>query len=252
MLLFKLSQVNWTNDFYRSTLDPETGMSGVGWANTGSLGLARTPEMWTQLQRACALQKEYGIRHTLYGPGAEQPLSAAQEIHPLLDLEGILGALHSPDDGIVNPSDACMHVVKLARDAGVRFVEHTGVEELETTHLHDGTLSVSAVRTVHGERIACDDVLLACGQWTRQLAASVGVNVPVAIAPHQYAVFDHLGKDENGEALVTNKLPVVRDYERKIYIKPEVGGICVGMFEGPHAEMPPEVAARNSGEVLGC
>ena len=54
--------------------------------------------------------------------------------------------------------------------------------------------------------------------------------------------------DPSGEPLVTNKLPVVRDYENKIYVKPEVGGLVVGMFEGPHAEMPEQVRARNSGE----
>ena len=92
-------------------------------------------------------------------------------------------------------------------------------------------------------------MLLACGQWTRQLAGSVGVNVPVAIAPHQYAVFEPMGADPNsGRPLVDNSLPVVRDYEPQIYIKPEVGGLMVGMFEGPHAMMPEEVAARNSGD----
>ena len=91
--------------------------------------------MWTQLQRATALLEEYGVPHTLYGPGAEQPLSAAQPLHPLLELEaeGILGALHTPTDGIVNPSDACMYIVRLAREAGVRFVEHCGVAQLRAS-----------------------------------------------------------------------------------------------------------------------
>ena len=35
--------------------------------------------------------------------------------------------------GIVNPSDAAMHVVKLGRGAGARYVEHCGVAELLST-----------------------------------------------------------------------------------------------------------------------
>jgi sarcosine dehydrogenase len=215
-----VSMVKYTRDLYIDSVDEATGLSPVGWAQTGSLGLARTPDMWVQLQRATALLEEYGVRHTLYGPGAALPLSAAQGIHPLLDLEGdgVLGALHTPDDGIVNPSDACMHFIRLARDAGVRFIEHCGVAELETQTLPDGALTVSGVVTVHGDRVACDNALLACGQWTRQLAASVGVNVPVAIVPHQYTVFDRM-LDGNGEAMVDNTLPVVRDYEQKVYVR---------------------------------
>lgn len=228
-----VSLVEWTRKFYTETVDKETGLSDVGWAQTGSFGLARTAEMWTQLQRATTLLEEYGIRYTLFGPGAPLPLSAAKSIHPLLDLEGegIVGAVHTPDDGIVNPSDACMHVVRLAREAGVRFIEHCGVAELETSTLADGTLSVTGVKTVHGDAIECETALLACGQWTRQLAATVGVNVPVAIVPHQYTIFERM-EDPDGKVLVDNTLPVVRDYERKVYIKPEVGGLmCVLYIE---------------------
>ena len=51
--------------------------------------------------------------------------------------------------------------------------------------------------------------------------------MPVAIVPHQYVVFDRL---KGGAVPVTNELPVVRDYERKIYIKPEVGGLVVSRW----------------------
>ena len=76
-----------------------------------------------------------------------EPLSAAQPLHPLLELEaeGILGALHTPTDGIVNPSDACMYIVRLAREAGVRFVEHCGVAQLRAHGLSDGTLQLTGV-----------------------------------------------------------------------------------------------------------
>ena len=170
-----VSLVKWTRDFYETTVDRSTGLSDVGWAATGSLGLARTPEMWTQLQRATQLLKDYGIDHALYGPGAERPLSEARGLHPLLELEaeGVVGALHTPDDGIVNPSDACMRVVRLAREAGASFHEHTGVARLETRRLADGALEVTAVETVDGARVGCEDVLLACGQWTRQVMAYI-------------------------------------------------------------------------------
>ena len=52
--------------------------------------------------------------------------------------------------------------------------------------------------------------------------------MPTAIVPHQYIVTDSLEG-------INNSLPVVRDYENKIYLKPEVGRVisvliiyCIG------------------------
>ena len=61
----------------------------------------------------------------------------------------------------------------------------------------------------------------------------------------RYVVFEPGGPD----LAVSTSLPVVRDYERKIYIKPEVGGLMVGAFEGPHRSMPAEIAQRNAGAL---
>ena len=82
-------------------------------------------------------------------------------------------------------------------------------------------------------------VLLAAGQWTRQLARQmVGFDlVPTAIVPHQYLIFDKLDG-------VSYDLPVVRDYVNKFYLKPEVGGFMLGIFEGDPIPHFPQMARR--------
>ena len=52
-----------------------------------------------------------------------------------------------------------------------------------------------------------------------------------------------------GTPKVTEALPVVRDYDCRFYLKPEVGGLMVGEFESPHKDMPSHVAARNLSPV---
>jgi 4-methylaminobutanoate oxidase (formaldehyde-forming) len=84
-------------------------------------------------------------------------------------------------------------------------------------------------------------VLIAAGQWTRQLAREmVGFDlVPTAIVPHQYLIFDKIEG-------VTNELPVVRDYDQKYYLKPEVGSFALGIFEAdPISHFPDQVQRRN-------
>ena len=199
----------------------------------------------------------------------------------------MVGALYTPTDGIVNPADACQMLAREAREGGVQFSERTRVVELLHETLDDGCVRVTGVEVEReGARhvIHCtESVLITGGQWTTPLAATLppgplsffptklasplpppsaassddagsnsvdmptGVCVPTAIAPHQYAIFEHLGKVEDGTAdKVTNALPVVRDYDCRYYLKPEVGGFMVGEFESPHKDMPSHVAARNA------
>lgn len=232
-----MAMAKYSRDFYAS-LESE-GELPVGWHQTGSLGISRGQVHWKQLQRAVQLLKDVGIEHRVLSD-KESVLA----VHPLLggimDCDDFTGGIHTPTDGIVNPSDACMAVVTLARRAGATFVENCGVEEFifDSANRRD-VRSISGVRTRSGETINCGAVMVACGQWTKQLASKAGVVVPTAIVPHEYAVFDRVEGS-------SNTLPVVRDYMNKIYIKPEVGGFAVGAFEHPHKDMPEQVAARNA------
>ena len=67
----------------------------------------------------------------------------------------------------------------------------------------------------------------AVGMWTRELAATVGVNVPLHACEHYYALFESVaGLDAN--------FPVVRDYDACAYYKYDAGRLLIGAFE-PHA-----------------
>jgi glycine cleavage system aminomethyltransferase T len=64
--------------------------------------------------------------------------------------------------------------------------------------------------------------------------------IVLACCPHQYTCFEAIDG-------VTNKLPVVRDADNKYYLKPEVGGFMVGVFEGdPMLTYPDAVRERNA------
>jgi 4-methylaminobutanoate oxidase (formaldehyde-forming) len=81
---------------------------------------------------------------------------------------------------------------------------------------------VAGVTTAQG-RIDCDVVVLCTGQWTRQLAATVGVNVPLVSVEHQYLITEPIG--------VPRDLPTLRDPDRLTYYKEEVGGLVMGGYE---------------------
>ena len=73
-------------------------------------------------------------------------------------------------------------------------------------------------------------VVVAASAWTRGLVREgLGTHLPLGYAPHQYAIFQKIPG-------VSNALPVVRDFDGRYYVKPEVGGLMVGVFEGHQGE----------------
>ena len=65
--------------------------------------------------------------------------------------------------------------------------------------------------------VNCEKLVCCCGQWSRQFAETVGVNIPLVSFQHQYMVTEQI------EGVASN-LPTLRDPDRLIYFKEEVGG----------------------------
>ena len=105
-----------------------------------------------------------------------------------------------------------------ARAAGARIFQN-----LPVTAIRTGPGGVTGVATEHGD-IDADCVVLCAGMWTRELAATVGVNVPLHACEHYYALFESVaGLDSN--------FPVVRDYDACAYYKYDAGKLLLGAFE---------------------
>jgi 4-methylaminobutanoate oxidase (formaldehyde-forming) len=138
-------------------------------------------------------------------------------MYPGINLEGILGALYIEKDGQTNAIDTTMALSKGARMYGASVLENVKVEDIL---VRDG--QAVGVRTEHGE-ISADKVVLAGGLWSRDIAAKIGVDLPLYACEHFYVVTD----DMDG----MSKRPVLRDFDKSIYFKEEAGKILMGWFE---------------------
>ena len=198
-------------ELYR-TLEAATGLA-TGWKMNGGLRLACNQERWTEVKRQATTAASFGLEMHL--------LSAreAQELWPLMEVGDVVGAAFLPTDGQANPSDITMALARGARQAGVTISEHTEVLSVEVA---DG--AVRAVVTDRG-RIECQKVVVCAGQWTRDLAATVGVNVPLVSVEHQYVITEPFTPE------VPRTLPTLRDPDRLTYFKEEVGGLVIGGYE---------------------
>ena len=202
--------LGYSVDLYRR-LEQETGLQ-TGWKMNGGLRLACTAERWTEVKRQATTAHSFGLEMHLLTP------QEAQDLWPLMTIDDLVGAAFLPTDGQANPSDITQSLARGARMAGVRIFEDTPVTRII---VEDGR--IRGVETPQG-RIDCEKVVICAGQWTRTLAATVGVNVPLVSVEHQYMVTERI-------AGVTPNLPTLRDPDRLTYWKEEVGGLVWGGYE---------------------
>ena len=201
--------LGYSIDLYNK-LEQETGLA-TGWKMNGGLRLACNEERWTEVKRQATTAHSFGLDMQLLTP------KEAQDLWPLMDISDIVGAAFLPTDGQASPSDITQALAKGARAKGAVIKENTPVTEI----LIEGG-KLAGVRTAAGD-IACEKLVLCCGQWTRELAQTIGVTVPLISVEHQYMLTEAFG--------VPTDLPTLRDPDRLTYYKEEVGGLIMGGYE---------------------
>jgi glycine cleavage system aminomethyltransferase T/glycine/D-amino acid oxidase-like deaminating enzyme len=203
----------YTADLYRG-LEAETGQA-TGYRQCGSLSLATTPGRMEELKRNASMAKVFGLKVDVVGP------AEIRGLYPLANTDDVIGGIHIPSDGYANAVDITQALAKGARSRGARIFQ-----DLKADAIHHDGHRVTGVQTAAG-RIDADYVVLCGGMWTRDLAAGIGVTVPLHACEHYYVLF----KDVPG---LTPDMPVLRDYDHCSYFKYDAGKLLVGAFE-PHA-----------------
>lgn len=202
----------YTLELYKG-LEAETGQA-TGFRAPGAISLAPNDDRWEELRRTAAMARYLGVEAEEIGP------SEIAELFPLCETSDLVGGIWLPQDATVGPTDVTMALARGARTGGARIVEGVGVADLRVI---DGRCA--GVVTDDGEVIEAETVVLACGLWTRHLAAKHGVDVPLMAAEHHYVVTEPVDG-------CRPDWPILRDPERWAYLKPEAGGsLLVGLFE---------------------
>ena len=206
--LTRLAQ--YTAELY-AALEKETGQA-TGFRQNGSLSIASEPERFEELRRGASMASCFGLEAEVISP------AEAGELHPLIEIDDLVGAVFLPNDGQTNPIDTTQALARGARDHGAKIFEQTRVTGIETEGRR-----VTAVVTTSG-RVACEFVVNCAGMWAKEVGQMCGVNIPLHAAEHFYVVTEPI------EGLPHN-LPVLREPSACNYFKEDAGKLLVGMFE---------------------
>ena len=201
-------------ELYRR-LATETGVD-PSWHEVGSLRLASTPARLEELTRQAGWAKTFGLPLELITP------AEAGALFPLMSLDGVLGAVHLPTDGWLDPSGLAQAMAAGARRRGVRIETHSRVVGID---VRDGRVrGVRVVKNSEERTIAAEVVVNAGGMFAPEIGRLAGVNVPIIPMAHEYLFTERI-------AGVTPTLPTMRDPDNLVYFREEVGGLCMGGYE---------------------
>lgn len=207
--------VDYNIGLYAGALEAETGQS-VTWHGCGSFRLAYSDDEMDWLRHTLSVGRSLGFNIEMVAP------DRIRQLHPFYNLDGVRGALHTPDDGHVDPSGVTQAMARGARQLGARIIrrcQSTDIKRLPTGEWK--------VFTPHGD-IVCEHVVNAGGTYARQMGEWSGLNLPMTSMTHHYLVTDTVPQFLDLET----ELPVIRD-DPKVsgYIRMEQKSGLIGIYE---------------------
>ncbi len=207
--------VDYNIGLYSGGLEAETGQP-VTWHGCGSFRLAYTEDEMDWLRHTLSVGRSLGFNIELVGP---ERIAA---LHPFYNLDGVLGALHTPDDGHVDPTNVTMAMAAGARQKGVRIIR-----QCRATNITQAANGEWVVETEKGT-ITCEHVVNAGGTYARQMGEWSGLQLPMTSMTHHYFVTEPVPEF----AELDKELPVIRD-DRKVsgYIRMEQKRGLIGIYE---------------------
>ena len=203
---------------YRDILPEETGLA-TGFHGCGALRVTRSEDRMDEFRHVRGLGQFLGYEFNILSPGE------LKEIHPLCQVEGIIGAIHEPFDGHVDPTLATSAMAAGARARGAEICRHCEVTGIEQTATGEWKVS-----TVAGE-ITAEHIVNAAGTWCREIGTMMGIDLPVVPMLHQYLVTDRVAEVADRIGSGAPELPMIRDPEESWYVRQERDGLIVGPYE---------------------
>jgi glycine/D-amino acid oxidase-like deaminating enzyme len=175
------------------------------------------------METTVALQQSVGIDVKLLTP------SEIHAIEPRLRVDDFTAGCYEPDAGYADPVETTQGFAAAAREAGARLMDDAEVLGIAVTGGR-----VTGVRTSRGD-VDAPVVIDAAGLWSDRVARMAGVDLPITVCRHKINFFAR-------PAHAAGPHPLVYDFVKNIYTRPEAGGLTlVGPLESElHDRVDPD------------
>ena len=202
-----------TELYHRLELD---GTEPTGYHRCRGLRVTSDPDRIDEFRHGASVGRQLGIDFEIIGP------AETKEIFPLMNTDGVAGALLEPIDGYVDPAQATNAMARLARAGGARILRHNPVQSIETTAGGEWRL------TTPGEEVVAEQIVIAAGFWAHEVGRMIGLDLPIVPLLHQYLVTDD---HPAVKACAPDSIPLVRHHDHQWYVRRERDGLVLGAYE---------------------
>ncbi len=215
--------------FYK-TLEEETGLN-PGFSVVGNLRMAQSRARMDEFMLYASTAETCDVPFEWLTP------DEVKSRWPLVNIDGLEGAIYHPTDGYINPADVTMAMARGARQRGVTIRRKMQVDgyRWDGTAWHVTCAEMvekggNLVPSGNVETIIAEHVVTATGNHAQRTAQLLGIKIPAIPVEHQFIV------TEPDPALVDYRKthgehPVLRDADAKWYVREERGGWILGPYE---------------------
>jgi dimethylglycine dehydrogenase len=217
-LSYSVGQLHkYSVNLYKS-LEAETGLN-AGLSTVSNIRLARTQDRMDEYRYYTGIARTIGVAVDFLTP------AEVREIWPLMETDGIIGAIQHREDGYIQPADLTQAMARGARNRGAEIYRNTTV-----TGISQKPNGEWLVATDKGE-ITCEHVVSATGNFARKTGEMVGLDIPVIPVEHQYIVTEQHPLIMERRAKGLPEMGVLRESDSSWYMREEAGGLLLGPYE---------------------
>ena len=207
---------NYAWRLYRD-LGDEVG-SPITYRHTGAFWPAHTRDRMDLFQHLVGVSKSAGFELAMLTPAemeAQHPYYRAGD--------SVIGGIHDPYEGDIDPSQLTQALARGARDAGAEVARFTRVSGIRQNA--DGEWTIDTDKG----KVTCEFIVNASGFYGAEIGAMVGARLPLATLEHQYLVTEPLDALEQDKTL----FPLVRDPDIRFYLRRERASFLFGSYGHP-------------------
>jgi len=192
--------------------------SPITYRHTGAFWPAHTDDRMDLFKHLVGISKSAGFELAMLSPGEMEAM------HPYYRAgKTVIGGIHDPYEGDIDPSQLTQALAKGARTAGAEVARFTRVIGIEWTISGEWKIT-----TDKGE-VTCETIVNATGFYGADVASLVGQKLPVATLEHQYLVTDVIQSLEQD----TTIFPLIRDPDIRFYLRRERASLLFGSYGHP-------------------
>jgi len=215
---YSIGRINqYSVDFYQS-LEAETSQA-VSFHKTGNLRIASSRDRMDEYKAYCDTANTSGVAFEIISP------AEVKRLWPFMNIDGIIGALHHPDDGHIAPADITQAMATGARNNGAEIYRQTEVCSMQQRASGEWQVDTSQ-GSILAEHIVC-----ATGFYARQTAQMVGLDIPCIPVLHQFLVTDAIEELQQRKDEGLSELPVLREDRSQFYLREERQGLILGPYD---------------------